>query len=85
MKNALDYFERLASRARREEAPQGDVSYRVLARLTERAPTLATPLAVFALGYAATASVALVYGLTVIQAASDPLSPVFQMASVITP
>ncbi len=85
MKDSLDYIERLASRARQEKAPQGDVSQRVLLRLTGRGPSFATPMAVFALGYAAAASVALVYGVSLIQAFSDPFASVFQMASVIAP
>jgi len=85
MKDSLDYIERLASRALHEEAPQGDVSRRVLLRLATPRPNFAAPMAVFALGYAGAASVALVYGVSLLQAFSDPLASVFQMVSVITP
>jgi len=85
MKGSLDYIERLASRARQEEAPQGDVSQRVLLRLAGRGPAFGVPMAVFTLGYAAAAAVALVYGVSLFQTFSDPFASVFQMASVITP
>ena len=85
MKDSLDYFERLASRAQLEEVPQRDVSQQVVLRLAERGPTFAASMGVFAVGYAAAAAVALVYGLGLLQTFSDPLASVFQMASVITP
>jgi hypothetical protein len=85
MEDGLDYIERLAARAQQEVAPQGDVSRRVLSRLPGRGPSFATSMAMFTLGYAAAASIALVYGISLLQTFSDPFTSVFQMASVIAP
>lgn len=85
MSKPLEYVEKLARRARHEEAPQGDVSRRVLSRLTARESVLGAPMFVFATGYAALASAALVYGYILMQAMSDPLLSVFQQASIVMP
>ncbi len=85
MNAPLDPIERLARRARQEEAPQGDVSRRVLARLVQRESVFGAPMLVFTTGCAALASVALVYGYVLIQNMSDPLMSMFQQASIVIP
>jgi hypothetical protein len=85
MKDASEYLEALARRARQERAPQGDISRRILARLPEPGSVMRTPLLVFASGYAAVASVALVYGYFLLGAMSNPLLSLFQQAMVMTP
>jgi len=85
MNESLHYLEKLADRARQECAPQADVSRRVLHRLPEQKNHLAAPMLVFAAGYAAIASLAITYGVTLLCTANDPLASVFQLALVILP
>ena len=85
MSKSLEYVERLARRARQERAPQGDVSQRVLSRLGERETVMATPMLVFATGYAALASVALVYGYILFETMNDPLLSLFQQSTIVMP
>ena len=81
MNDPLDYIEKLAAHARQEEAPQGNVSRLVVGRLHEREDSLSKPMFVFAAGYAAAASMALAYGLMLLNTINDPLSSVFQIAA----
>ena len=85
MTEPLEYIEALAKRAQAESAPQGDVSRRVLARLTKTQPQSSAPMFVFATGYAAVASVALAYGYILLGNMSDPMLSLFQQAAVVIP
>ena len=85
MDDPLKYVESLARRAQLEHAPQGDVSRRILPRLTRRESSSGTPMLVFTAGYAAAASLALVYGYILLGSMSDPLLSLFQQAAVAMP
>jgi len=85
MNDPLQYVEALAKRAQLERAPQGDVSRRVLPRLTQRTADSGAPMFVFAAGYAAAASVAVAYGYVLLGNMSDPLLSFFQQAAVVMP
>lgn len=85
MREPMEYVEQLARRARQETAPQGDVSGRVLSRLASGESLLGVPMLVFATGYAALASVALVYGYILFGTINDPLLSVFQQVAIIMP
>ena len=85
MNDALDYIQRTAALARQETAPQGDVSRRILHRIHEPEGSLLRPMLVFAAGYAAVASVALVFGGILLSNMADPLSSMFQTVNVLLP
>jgi hypothetical protein len=85
MNESLSYLDRLAQRARQEQAPQGDVAMKVIGRLPPRRGSIVKPLLVFGAVYAAAASVAVVYGLTLLDAMNDPLVSVFQEAVLMMP
>ena len=82
MKDPMQYLDELASSAREEMAPQGDVVVSVLRQIRRARPSLAKPMLVFASSYAAaTAVLAITYGAMVLDSVRDPLSAVFQMAA----
>jgi len=85
IKHIVDQLDRLVRRARQERGPQGDVSQRVLSRLAEREPVMATPMLVFATGYAALASVAIGYGYSLFLTMNDPLLSLFQQSTFVMP
>lgn len=85
MNDPLDYIDRLAQRARQEEAPHGDVTHRVMQRLHEAENRLTTPLILLTAGYAAAASVAVVYGFMLLNAIDSPLSTIFHVAAASMP
>jgi len=85
MNESMSYLDRLAKRARQEQAPQGDVAMKVIGRLPPRRGSLVKPLLVFGAVYAAAASVAVVYGLTLLGAMNDPLVSLFQEAVLMMP
>jgi hypothetical protein len=85
MSNPLDYVEKLASRARLERAPQGDVTALVMDRLQVGGNLLTRPMLVFAAGYALAAVVAVVYGFYLFDTMGDPLTMLFQEAAALTP
>ena len=85
MNDSLERIESIAARARQEKAPQGDVSRLVIRRLRDSGGSLFKPMLVFAAGYAAAASVALVFSITLLNEINDPLTPIFQMASALMP
>ncbi len=84
MKDLLAELESVAELARKEEVPEGDVRADVILRIREgggRLP-MKKPLLIFAAGYAAaTLCVALVFGGSLTESESDPLSSVFEEAS----
>lgn len=85
MSTSLDYLERVAARARREGAPVGDVSDRVIWRVAEKqARSFFGALAVCTAGYAAAAVAALLFAYAFAAAADDPLGSLIQTASVFT-
>lgn len=85
MNASLDHLERLAVRARREEAPTGDVSARVMGRLAERQEhSFFGALAVCTAGYAAAAIAALLFAYAFAASVDDPLASLIQTASVFT-
>jgi hypothetical protein len=81
MTEPFDYLDKLARRARQDHAPQGDVSQRILHRLAEQENRIGSPMVVFAAGYAAVASVALVYGYVLFGSMTDPLLSLFHQAA----
>ena len=85
MTDPFDYMDKLATRARHDRAPQGDVSQRIQHRLPGRESRIGLPRLVFATGYAAVASVALVYGYVLLGNMTDPLLSLFQQAAVAMP
>jgi hypothetical protein len=85
MNESLSYLDKLAQRARQEQAPQGDVAMQVIGRLAPRRNALIKPLLVLGGVYAAAASVAVVYGLTLYSAMNDPLVLLFQEAVLMMP
>jgi len=85
MNESHSYLDRLAQRARQEQAPQGDVATRVIGRLPPRRSSFIKPLLVFGAVYAAAASVAVVYGLTLLGAMNDPLVSLLQEAVLMMP
>jgi hypothetical protein len=85
MSDSLSYLDRLAQRARQEQAPQGDVATKVIGRLPPRRGSFIKPLLVFGAVYAAAASVAVVFGLTLFSAMNDPLVSLFQEAVLMMP
>lgn len=86
MNDALKYVDKLARRARQEEAPHGDVTHGVMQRVHEGADNrLAKPLILLAAGYAAAASVAIVYGFMLLNTINSPLSAVFHVAAASMP
>jgi hypothetical protein len=85
MTDPFDYVDRLATRARLERAPQGDVSRRILQRLPGAESRNGLPRLVFATGYAAVACVSLVYGYVLFGSMSDPLLSLFNQATVLMP
>jgi len=85
MNASLDYVDRLAARARREEAPGGDVAGRVMGRLAEtQARSFFGALAVCTAGYAAAAIAALLFAYAYAASLDDPLASLIQTASVFT-
>ena len=85
MNDALKYVDELARRARQEETPHGDVTHRVMQRLHESDSRLTKPLILMAAGYAAAASVAVVYGLMLLSSINSPLSTIFHVAAASMP
>ncbi len=85
MTEPLDYLDRLARKAREERAPQGDVRRRVLEGLQPSEPVLIKPMLIFTAGYAAAASVAVVFGMVLLNAMTDPVTSVFQTAVQVLP
>jgi hypothetical protein len=85
MNESLSYLDRLAQRARQEQAPQGDVAMKVIGRLPPRRGSFTKPLLVLGAVYAAAASVAVVYGLTLLGTMNDPLVSLLQEAVQMMP
>ena len=85
MTDPFDYMDKLATRARHDRAPQGDVSQRILYRLAEQESRVESPMLVFAAAYAAIASAALAYGYVLFGSMTDPLLSLFQQATVVMP
>ncbi len=85
MAEPFNYLDRLAERARQDRAPQGDVSRRVMLRLNEQENNVGLPRLVFATGYAAVASAALLYAYILFGNMTDPLLSLFHQAAVIMP
>ncbi len=85
MNDVLKYIDKLAQRARQEEAPHADVTHRVMQRLHEADNRLTKPLILMATGFAAAASVAVVYGFVLLNTMNSPLSTVFHVAAASMP
>lgn len=85
MDDTRDKLERLAARARAEEAPAGDVRRAVLGKIRRREQEAVQPLTIFATGYAAVGLVAVGFAVVLFNAISDPLSAMFQFGNVISP
>jgi hypothetical protein len=82
MDTPLDTLEKLATRARRETAPQGDVLHHVLREARAPDAPMTRPLALFTGAYATVAIVMMAYFLQTGGGVDDPLSSLFQMASL---
>ena len=85
MDDKRDPLERLARRARAEEAPGGDVRHAVLRKIRRGEQEAIQPLTLFATGYAAVGLVAVGFAVVLFNSISDPLSAMFQFGNVISP
>lgn len=81
MKNAMEFLDRVAARARHEATPPLDVSHRVLAELRHYGQEDATPFLVFSAGSLAAALAALVYGFFLVSTITDPLTALLGASS----
>ena len=86
MKRLEDHMEQLAARAQTEVIPVGNVSAEVIRRLqSEETGVPNAPLTLFAAGYAALATTALVVGVSLLNTLNDPLAAMFEFGVGITP
>ena len=81
MRDRLEAVERLAAKARREDAPVVDVSGRVLYRIRDARRPVERRLAVFALGSLTAAAAAMVLVLPLISTLLDPLAGFLQQSA----
>ncbi len=81
MSDPLEYVERLAESAKLEVPPRGRVAGEVILRLRNRAPSLAAPLAGFAVVSAIVAATLALFVFNAMGTSSaDSLSAFFQLA-----
>jgi hypothetical protein len=87
MSDPLEYVRLLADSAQRETPPRGHVASNVIFRLRAESPSMAGPLARFAVMTAVMAAMALFVSIssltTSTSTATDPVSAFFQVASTL--